>query len=109
MNILLSVGKDVVGFIGWENMKLEKGCVCLWCFFIWFFRKGDKFKYVFFFFIGCVWEVGFFVMFYIGEVVGVLCMMVIYGWLWCGLGCNVVIVNIIILEVEVGFCLFLSI
>ena len=66
------------------------------------FRKRDKSKYASFFSTGCAWEVGSPVMLHIGEAVGVSCMTAIHGRLWCGLGCNAVIVNTTTLEVEVG-------
>lgn len=52
---------------------------------------------------GCAWEVGSPVMLHIGESTGVSCMTAIHGRLWCGLGCNAVIVNTTTLEVETSF------
>lgn len=40
-------------------------------------------------------------MLHIGESAAVSCMTAIHGRLWCGLGCNAVIVNTTTLEVEV--------
>lgn len=50
---------------------------------------------------GCAWEVGNPVILHIGESATVSCMTAIHGRLWCGLGCNAVIVNTTTLEVEV--------
>jgi len=52
---------------------------------------------------GCAWEVGNPVMLHIGESATVSCMTAIHGRLWCGLGCNAVIVNTTTLEVETSF------
>ena len=54
-----------------------------------------------FWYPGCAWEVGNPVMLHIGESATVSCMTAIHGRLWCGLGCNAVIVNTTTLEVEV--------
>ena len=54
-----------------------------------------------FFYPGSAWEVGNPVMLDIGESSAVSCMTAIHGRLWCGLGCNAVIVNTTSLEVEV--------
>ena len=54
-----------------------------------------------FLYLGCAWEVGNPVMLHIGESATVSCMTAIHGRLWCGLGCNAVIVNTTTLEVEV--------
>lgn len=50
---------------------------------------------------GCAWEVGNPVMLHIGDSTAVSCMTAIHGRLWCGLGCNAVVVNTTTLAVEV--------
>lgn len=52
---------------------------------------------------GCAWEVGNPVMLHIGDSSAVSCMTAIHGRLWCGLGCNAVIVNTTTLAVETSF------
>ena len=58
---------------------------------------------------GCAWEVGNPVMLHIGESAAVSCMTAIHGRLWCGLGCNAVIVNTttLVVEVRLSFLSFL--
>ena len=58
---------------------------------------------------GCAWEIGNPVMLHIGESAAVSCMTAIHGRLWCGLGCNAVIVNTttLVVEVRLSFLSFL--
>ena len=49
-------------------------------------------------------------MLHIGESAAVSCMTAIHGRLWCGLGCNAVIVNTttLVVEVRLSFLSFLG-